>query len=209
MFPVKQNTEFFLKSTPKLKQFSEFVLKWQKSINLISPYTVPDIWKRHVVDSAQIYPFLSQDARILVDMGSGAGFPGIVLAILNQENKGPIGHFYLIESDIKKCIFLKEAVRIFALPVTVLNERAEKVTLEKVDVVTARALKNVNELLKLGGGFITPDTTCFFLKGEKVDEELAAVTYKMHVEKIQSQTSPEGCLLKLTHIDYNNHSIQN
>lgn len=206
MFPVKQKTEIFLKATPKLKQFSEFVLKWQKSVNLISPKTVPEIWERHIVDSAQLYPYIPVETKTLVDMGSGAGFPGIVLALLNQENKGPVHHFYLIESDTKKSIFLKEAARLFGLPVTVINDRIEKVQIEQVDVVTARALKDVNELLSLGQGFITPETTCLFLKGEKVDEEIAGVCVsmreKMCLERFPSQTNPGGCILKLSHIVY-------
>lgn len=202
MFPVKQNSEFFIKATPKLKQFSEFVLKWQKSINLISPGSVPEIWERHILDSAQVYPYIPTVAKTLVDMGSGAGFPGMVLAIINQENKGPIEHFYLIESDMKKCIFLREATRLFGAPVTVLNERIEKVSLENAGVVTARALKEVNELLRLGHGFITPDTTCLFLKGEKANQEISETRYKMCAEKIKSETNPLGCILKITDVQF-------
>lgn len=197
MFPVKQNNNFLVPAQHILKQFSEFVLKWQKSINLIAPSTIPDIWQRHILDSAQLYPYIPDGSKTLVDMGSGAGFPGVVLALLNKTNKGSLERFYLIESDMKKCIFLQEAVRLFDIPVIVLNERLENVNLPNIDVVTARALKEVKDLLVLGKGFITPCTTCLFLKGEKVDEELKSVVQDMRVEKFPSQTHEKGCILKM------------
>lgn len=196
MFHVKQNFEFLEKSTPKLKEFSDFVLKWQKSVNLISPNTIKNIWTRHVLDSAQLYPYIPQTAHRLVDMGSGGGFPGIVLALINKAQNGPIEHFYLIESDVKKSVFLCEASRVFELPVTVINDRLERVCLSNIDVVTARALKDVNELITLGQGFISPQTECLFLKGETVDQELAQNMHACRVEKIKSLTS-NGFILRI------------
>ena len=170
---MKQFEEILKKSQTELQKFADLVLKWQRTVNLIAPSTIPDIWERHIVDSAQLVEYIPENAKVLVDMGSGGGFPAIVLAIINKVVGGSVEQFYLIESDVKKSIFLREAARVFELPVQVLNQRLENVVLENVDVVTARALKTVEELFVLGQGFITNKTTCLFLKGERVDEELA------------------------------------
>lgn len=194
---MKQFEEFVTNAQNKLEDFCDFLLKWQRTINLIAPSTIPNIWERHVLDSAQLYPLLPVNARKLVDMGSGGGFPALVLAILNQENNGPIQRFCLVESDTKKSIFLTEAARVFSLPVVVVNRRLETVCLKHVDVVTARALKPVKELLWFGRGFITPKTTCLFLKGERVQEELRKNPYECSVRIYPSHIYKTGCILKI------------
>lgn len=199
---MKQFDENLKKSQEELKRFADFVLRWQKSVNLISPSTISDIWERHIVDSAQLFEYIPMDAKIMVDMGSGGGFPALVLAIVNKVCCGPIKRFYLIESDIKKSIFLREAVREFDVPATVLNKRIENVVLEDVDVVTARALKPVEEMLSLGRHIINSHTICLFLKGEQVDEELKKNTYKCSVEKIPSCTHSKASILKIGGIQY-------
>ena len=194
---MKQFDEIIKKSQKELEKFSDFVLKWQKTVNLIAPSTVSMIWERHVLDSAQLFLYIPSHARVLVDMGSGGGFPAIVLAIVNKVMSGPIECFYLIESDVKKSIFLREAAREFELPVVVLNERIEKISLEDVDIITARALKSVDELLDLAQGILNSKTVCLFLKGEKVQEELKQNTHKCSVEIIPSQIYNKGCILKI------------
>ncbi len=194
---MKQFEEILKKSQNELKKFSDFVLKWQKTVNLIASSTIPMMWERHVLDSAQLYLYVPDDAKVMADMGSGGGFPAIVLAIINKMVGGSIQHFYLIESDVKKSIFLREAARVFELPVTVLNERLEKVSLENVDVVTARALKSVDELFELGRGIINSETVCLFLKGENVHEELKHNSHKCRVEIFPSMTHNKGCILKI------------
>ncbi|MBR4927573.1 MAG: 16S rRNA (guanine(527)-N(7))-methyltransferase RsmG [Alphaproteobacteria bacterium] len=194
---MKQFEEILKKSQSELQKFADFVLKWQKTVNLIAPSTIPTIWERHIVDSAQLFLYIPVDAKILADMGSGGGFPAIVLAIINKVVNGPIQCFYLIESDVKKSIFLREAARVFDLPVTVLNERLERVSLEKVDVVTARALKSVDELFELGQGIINSETVCLFLKGENVHEELKQNSHKCWVKIFPSITHDKGCVLKM------------
>lgn len=199
---MKQFEEILKKSQPELQKFADFVLKWQRTVNLIAPSTIPDIWERHIVDSAQLAEHIPENAKVLVDMGSGGGFPAMVLAIINKVMQGPIDTFYLIESDIKKSIFLREAGRVFDVPVQVINKRLEDVMLENVDVVTARALKPVEELFVLGRGFITEQTTCLFLKGEQVAEELAENKHKCHIEKIPSRTHKKSCILKIGGVQY-------
>ncbi len=199
---MKQFEEILKKSQPELQKFADFVLKWQRTVNLISPSTIPDIWERHIVDSAQLVEYIPENAKVLVDMGSGGGFPAMVLAIINKVMQGPVETFYLIESDIKKSVFLREAGRVFDVPVQVINKRLEDVVLENVDVVTARALKTVEELFVLGRGFIAEQTTCLFLKGERVAEELAENKHKCHIEKIPSRTHKKSCILKIGGVQY-------
>lgn len=197
---MKQFEEFLLNSKPELEKFSDFLLKWQRTINLIAPSTIKNIWERHILDSAQLYSYIPPKAQILADMGSGGGFPALVLAMINKVNNGPLQHFYLIESDNKKSIFLKEAARVFSLPVTVLNQRIETVTLNKVDVVTARALKPVDDLLRLGQGIITPQTICLFLKGEQAADELRQNSHTCSVEIFPSRTHKNGCILQIKNV---------
>lgn len=199
---MKQFEEILQKSQSELQKFADLVLKWQRTVNLIAPSTIPDIWERHIVDSAQLVEYIPENAKMLVDMGSGGGFPAIVLAIINKVVGGPVERFYLIESDVKKSIFLREVARVFDLPVQVINQRLECVVLENVDVVTARALKTVEELFVLGQGFITEQTTCLFLKGERVDEELAQNTHKCCIEKIPSRTHKKSYILKIGGVQY-------
>lgn len=192
---MKQNDIFLGNAAPALAEFKDFVLKWQKSVNLISPSTTGNIWNRHVLDCAQLYALIPTTAKKLVDMGTGGGFPGVVLAIMNKELTGQLDEIYFIESDIKKSVFLKEAVRTFGLNAAVLNERIENVRLKGIDVVTARALKDLSALIKMGQGFITPQTTCLFLKGERADEEIKNNPYPCRLAKIPSKTSSNGTIL--------------
>lgn len=199
---MKQFEENLKKTQEELQKFANFVLKWQQKVNLIAPSTIPDIWGRHIVDSAQLFQYIPENATVLADMGSGGGFPGMVLAIMNRVLHGPVKQFYLIESDIKKSIFLREAARIFDVPVVVVNKRLENVFIENVDVVTARALKTIEELFVLGRGFISEKTVCLFLKGERVDEELAENTHMCCIEKIPSITHKKASILKIGGVQY-------
>ena len=201
---MKQNLSFLEEMRPELEKFSEFLLKWQKSVNLISPNTIPHLWKRHLVDSAQLYPFIPDSARLLLDMGSGAGFPGLILAMVNQHLGGPLKTIVLVESDIKKGIFLNEAARVFQLPVRVLNKRMELVKPadlngQKVDVLTARALAPVPVLLKLSQNIRTPETMCLFLKGEQVAAEMKEVSSQSdwEVSSYPSVSDSKGVIIQM------------
>ncbi len=198
---MKQLQHKIEKAQPMLRQFTAFLLEWQKKVNLISPNTIPEIETRHVLDSAQLFFYLKETDKVLFDMGSGAGFPGLILAILNHTLNGPLTEIVLIESDTKKSIFLREAARVLGVPVTVKNCRLEDVT-GSADVVTARALAQVNQLLTWGRGFIQPYTTCLFLKGKNVQSELADVTVPVQSTLIPSVTATDGFILKLTEVQY-------
>ncbi len=194
--------DFLKPALSDLKTYQSCVLEWQKSMNLIAPSTIPVFWERHILDSAQVYPYIPNNAHVMVDLGSGAGFPGLVLAILNKKLNGPLNQIFLIESDIKKSIFLRETARKLSVPIQVVNKRIEQVSDIQADVLTARAVSSVQQLLTWSRSLITPSTTCLFLKGAKVDEELTGTSVSFISQKIQSLTSLDGCILKLTEVHY-------
>ena len=199
MFHMKQLIE---NSQQELNIYIDLLKKWQNAVNLVSASTLSDIWNRHVIDSAQLFPLIPASAKTLIDMGSGAGFPALVLAILNKKNNGPVKQFILIESDTKKTLFLKEVVRLLSLPVQVLNQRIETVQNCRADILTARALAPLSELLTLGKSFITPTTTCLFLKGKTVEQEIKNCSIPCQIEKIKSITNSDSYILKITEVNY-------
>ena len=156
---MKQFMEFSEKTLEKLKIYEDVLKKWQSKINLVSNSTLSDVWDRHIMDSAQLYPLISKQEQVVLDLGSGAGFPGLVLAILNQyEGKGK-WHIHLVESDIRKCVFMQEVVRLCQLNVKIHNCRIEQMPDMQADVITARALKETKTEVK----------SLFFGVNEKLD----------------------------------------
>lgn len=201
MFHVKQFqklTGVSAETLGRLRLYADLLEKWQKKINLVGPATVPDLWRRHMLDSAQLYPLLPRADCSIMDFGSGAGFPALVLAIMG----GP--RVTLVESDGRKCAFLAEAIRATATgPAARLeNRRIEDLQPVRADVVTSRALAPLDKLLGLAEPFLGEGSICLFPKGKKADQELthAAKKWMMRVSKIQSQTDPSGAILKLENI---------
>ena len=152
--------EFSPKTIEKLKIYEETLKKWQSKINLISPSTVPDIWNRHIMDSAQLYPLISKQPQVILDLGSGAGFPGLVLAILNQTQGRGNWAVHLVESDTRKCVFMREILRLCQVHAIIHNCRIEDMEPMKVDIITARALKETKTLLFYAYPFLKTDTYC-------------------------------------------------
>lgn len=183
----------------KFKKYKELLLKWQKTINLISPASINNIEQRHFIDSSQIAPLIKKDDKV-VDLGSGAGFPAMVLSILG------INNLTLIESDERKCLFLKEVARVYNLNVFIENMRIEefsqKYPKQKFSVVTARALAELSSLLDYAYPLLLENGRCIFLKGEKADDEIkfALKKYSFHVEHIQSKTDLKAKILVLSNI---------
>lgn len=179
----------------RLSRYVDLLIEWNAAINLVSD--VADLWHRHILDSAQLADHIEKGgARAIVDMGSGGGLPGIVLAIMNPN---PIT---LIESDRRKSLFLKHCVRELELfHVEVINDRIEKVDLS-ADYVTARALASLDVLLGLSKNFLTPGTTCLFPKGKNYDKEVeqAKAHWNFDLEKFES-VSGDGVLLKIRKIN--------
>ena len=186
----------------KLNIYHELLMKWSKVINLVAPSTLPDAKIRHFIDSTQIIPLIPADAKTLFDIGSGAGFPGMVIAL-----ECPNLSVHLIESDTKKCSFLSTISRETNTPVIIHNRRIESVDKldgVKPDVITARALASLGELLGLTKQWwgSNPQLTLIFPKGAKANEEIADAqkSYSFHVESIPSQTDKIAQILVLTNV---------
>jgi 16S rRNA (guanine527-N7)-methyltransferase len=178
----------------RIDRFVELLLKWQRVTNLIAPSSIPGLWTRHVADSLQLLP-LAPDAHIWIDLGTGGGFPGLVLGCALADMQGASVH--LVESNGKKAAFLREAVRITGAAANVHHARAE-VFVETwegpVDVVTARALAPLPALLDLADPLIKRGAKALLLKGQHVEAELteAAKCWNIETEVLSSRTDPKG-----------------
>lgn len=178
----------------KLERYAALLTEWQPRINLVGPKTLPELWTRHMLDSAQLYPLLPAGTQRLVDLGSGAGFPGLVLAMLG------VPDVHLIESDQRKCIFLNYVSRETKTPVTVHNARIESVEPLGADVVTARALAPLAELIPYALPHLKPDGAAIFLKGAGWEQEVkdCETRFMFHVKHNPSLTSETGAIVALT-----------
>ncbi|MGH7038244.1 MAG: 16S rRNA (guanine(527)-N(7))-methyltransferase RsmG [Stellaceae bacterium] len=177
----------------RLSAYVDLLLRWAERINLVGRVTLADPWRRHILDSAQLLPFVPAGAKSLVDLGSGAGFPGLVLAILG------VSGIELVEADARKCAFLREAARVTEAPVAIHPRRIEAMPARAVDVVTARALAPLDRLLDLAAPFLGSQTVCLLLKGERAEEELAAArrTWTATAARYASLSDPRGFVLRL------------
>lgn len=176
----------------KLQAYADLLEKWQRRINLVSKSTLPDLWVRHMIDSAQIFPHLPKDCKNLVDIGCGAGFPGMVLAIMGIED------VHMVDSDARKMAFVREVSRITATPVTIHNCRIDDMDVtEKFDVVTSRALAPLEKLLGFSDMLMKPEGRSIYLKGRKSEEEIieAQKSWNFEFQSEVSLSDPEGQLL--------------
>jgi 16S rRNA (guanine527-N7)-methyltransferase len=180
----------------RLAVFEATLRRWNGAINLVSQRDLPVLWARHIEDSLQLAVLADPPPGRAIDLGSGAGFPGLVLAIATGM------HVDLIEEDQRKCAFLREAARVTEAPVSVHAARIERVDLPPAPVLTARALAPVARLLVLGERLLAPGGACWFLKGRGIDAELEAAgrEWTMRVERWVSRTNPEGVVLRLSGI---------
>ncbi len=178
----------------RLSSYVDLLEQWNRRINLVGRNTMGDLWRRHILDAAQLWPSLPPRTRSLVDLGSGAGIPGLVLAAMG------VPEVHLVESDQRKAAFLREAIRVMDVPVVVHPERIENLPRFEADVVTARALAELGTLLDLAEKFLAKRTVCLFLKGQSGPQELARAkeSWAMTAEEIQSRSDPNGVILKLT-----------
>ena len=178
-----------------LEVFRALLTAWSQTMNLVGPSALAEFWPRHVYDSAQLLD-LAPEARIWADVGAGAGFPGLVLAILLKDKTGARVH--LVESTAKRCRFLQAAVDALALPAEVHNARAETLRL-KVEVVTARACAPLVRLLSYTRPYLVAGATGLFLKGQDVVSELteAAKYWKFEAHLTASLSHTEGRILQV------------
>jgi 16S rRNA (guanine527-N7)-methyltransferase len=177
----------------KLDRYEALLRKWQGAINLVAPSTLPELRRRHFDDSLQLVPLFPAGAKVLVDLGSGAGFPGMVLALATGIET------HLIESDQRKAEFLRAVSRETGAPVTIHAKRIEQVDSLRADVVTARALAALPLLLDHATRFAGPGTVALFPKGRAAEAELTTLTAspKMTIDLHPSRTDPEAVLIRI------------
>lgn len=184
-----------------LVAYENCLIKWNPAINLVSKQSMADLWTRHIQDSAQLWALMPKTATSLIDLGAGAGFPGMVLAILAKENSTPL-KISLIEADQRKCSFLQYVCREIGLEPEIIAERIENIPSLSADVITARALAPLDQLLEFAERHKSTDGCCIFQKGRNVEKELteARKNWTFKVQKTQSQTDPSGTILTIRDI---------
>ena len=180
----------------RLDVYAGLLANWSARINLVATSTLADPWRRHFLDSAQLFPLIPAGAQDLIDLGSGAGFPGLTLATMGMPG------VELVESDTRKCAFLREAARVAAVPVTIHNRRIEAVPARPFAVVTARGCAALDRLLAYSQRFIGPETVCLFPKGAQAGQELAVAQqqWEFDVTSYPSRTDPRGVVLCLNRV---------
>jgi 16S rRNA (guanine527-N7)-methyltransferase len=187
----------------RLERYADLLIRWSRAVNLVSRESLHDLWRRHMFDSAQLLPLLptilEDRRRVVLDLGSGAGFPGMVLSVLGA------GDVHLVESDQRKVLFLREVAREVGSDAHIHGVRIDQLPRFPVDVVTARAFAPLVKLLNEASPFLNPAEATnghapargLFLKGKKVDEELTAAqkAWQMKVKKVPSRSDPSGTVL--------------
>lgn len=190
-FGVSRETE------AKLREFLALLQRWNARINLVADRDEESLWQRHVLDSLQLAPLLPPGDGPLLDLGSGAGFPGLILALASNRPT------HLIESDRRKSAFLIEAARTLGLSQAKIHPtRIEAATLPPAAVVSARALAPLPDLLRHTHRLLVPGGTTLFPKGRTVEQELTAAArdWNMHVERFPSRTDPASTILRISEI---------
>lgn len=179
-----------------LERFRLLLADWSTRMNLVGPSALSEFWRRHVLDSAQLL-VIEPDARTWLDLGSGAGFPGLVLAILLKRRLGR--RVELVEALEKRCAFLREAARALELPARIHHGRAEALTVAELDVVTARAVAPLDRLLNIAAPHMGPGVVGLFLKGARVESELtrARETWNFQSRLTPSLSDPAGRVLRI------------
>jgi 16S rRNA (guanine527-N7)-methyltransferase len=180
----------------QLEDYLELMERWQRAINLVGPKTLADPWRRHILDSAQLFLHLPKKTGAVYDLGSGAGLPGLVLAIMGRDD------LHLVESDRRKGQFLKEVVRSLDLHVHVHVQRIETLPARCADVIIARALAPLPRLLDLVFPLLRPASVCYFPKGRSASDELtdARKCWRMSADSFPSLSDPSASVLKLRDI---------
>jgi 16S rRNA (guanine527-N7)-methyltransferase len=180
----------------RLETYVALLIAWNRRINLVGPNTIGDIWRRHILDSAQLFPLIPTTAVRLVDLGSGAGLPGLILAIMG------VPEVHLVESDQRKVAFMREAARVTGSKIVLHPQRVEKLPGFAADIITARALAPVPDLLDLASNFVASHSILLFLKGQAVQGELtqARKEWRMRETLHPSLSDPSGTIVRLEQV---------
>lgn len=185
----------------RLECYVALLKKWSPKINLVSKSTLDGVWKRHIGDSAQVLPLLPEGMKRIVDLGSGAGFPGLVLAVLALERKVPF-EVTLVESDGRKATFLREVIRETGAAAQVRVERAEALDMT-ADVVTARAFMPLAMMLPVAQPLIGKEGVALLHKGARYESELtdAVKNWHMETEIHKSRIDPASVILRISELE--------
>jgi len=177
----------------RLETYAAALRRWNQALSLVSAASLTDLWRRHFLDSAQLLPLAPSAARVWIDLGSGAGFPGMILAMLGAPD------VHLVESERRKCEFLRAVARDTATELTIHCRRVKDMPALNADVVTARALAPLPRLITLTGRFAIADTIGLFLKGARVADELTDLAKypTINVERVASRSSSSGTILRV------------
>jgi 16S rRNA (guanine527-N7)-methyltransferase len=184
-----------------LQAFESLVRRWTPAINLVSKRSLQDLWSRHIVDSAQIFQYCPPTAKLWADFGSGGGFPGIVVAVLAKTSL-PELRVTLVESDLRKATFLRQSVQALSLSADVLSQRVEAIPPLSADVVSARALAPLSEILALADGHLSAHGIAIFPKGARYAEEIADArkAWSFDVDVLPSLSDSEAAILVIRNI---------
>jgi 16S rRNA (guanine527-N7)-methyltransferase len=189
-------------STERLSRYVELLRAWQRVKNLVAPSTLDELWTRHIADSVQLAELAPLDG-VWIDLGSGAGFPGLVIAILMAERPAA-GPVHLVESNGRKAAFLREAARATKARAVIHDARVEAVLprFGKVDVVTARAFAPLASLFEYAQPLVENGAVALFPKGQDVEAELteASICWTFDVERFPSRTNPDAVILRVRSI---------
>ena len=182
----------------RLEAYAALLVKWNPKINLVAKSTVSSVWHRHMADSAQLWALAPKSAKTWLDIGSGAGFPGLVIAAIAVE-KAPDLVVTLVESDRRKSIFLQSAAREMGIKVQVVTKRIELLEAQNTDILSARALSSLTQLLEFAEKHRNKNGTCLFPKGVRVDSELtdASSCWHMAYETFPSMTDSDAVILRI------------
>jgi 16S rRNA (guanine527-N7)-methyltransferase len=187
----------------RLETYEQLLRKWQPKVNLIANGTLPELWSRHILDSFQLLQYAPKEAGLWLDLGSGGGFPGLVCAICAQDY-GIDVRFELVESDTRKCAFLREVARLTGAKATVHNSRIEALAPAAAGIVSARALAPLPRLLDWVHRHMRPDGTCLLQKGagHGLELETARADWQMDVEIHPSVTAPDSVILRIRNLSH-------
>jgi len=187
-------------SLEKLQIYADLLEKWQRRINLIGPQEMPRLWSRHIADALQLLEYIPDEVTCAVDLGTGAGIPGVILAVVLEQK---MFHVNLVESNGKKAAFLREAVRQLEISADVHCKRIEtlygEAWVKDVEIVFARALAPLPKLMDLAAPFVEKSKKMLLLKGLDVDSELTETTkcWNIEYQKYPSRTHAGGCILNI------------
>ena len=195
---LKEHLNVTRETIERLKQYESLICKWNPTINLVGRASLPHIWQRHILDSAQIWPLRPHSARCWLDLGSGGGFPGLVVAVLAADLQ-PDLTVVLVESDVRKASFLLQASQILGISTKIHQERVEFLHPQSADVISARAVAPLDKLLHYAERHLAKNAVCLLQKGKSCGSELtqAQKYWKFEVQKIPSVTDSGGVVLKI------------